>query len=235
VWKRTLTLAPLVAILVLCGGGWVLQQAQHALYNSLPARIHAQTPLFSDALAADDGNWPVHLATADDGAYNYVNGEYKISDGWGEALLNRTYGNAAVEVTVQMGYTDPNGKVGDLGQVGLVVRAGSKPDSLVTFTIGVLGDWSLMRFRNSGPDDDKWQVLALGERSSAIHTGFRPNRLLVLMRGYEYLCYADDQLVAVAHDDALSRGQVGLWLDQKTVEGTATVGYFSHFAVYPAV
>jgi hypothetical protein len=106
---------------------------------------------------------------------------------------------------------------------------------VVIFAIGPVGGWSLMRYRTWGADARHWQALALGERSSAIHIGFERDHLLVLMRGSEYLCYANDQLVAVAHDDALTHRQVGLWLEQKTADDTATVGYYSHFAVYPAV
>jgi hypothetical protein len=239
-WERTLILGPLIAILILYGGGWGLEQIQHGgvwgpLYAALPDRIHAETPLFSDSLTADDGLWPVHPATADDAAYGYANGEYEISDGWGHAMLNRTYSDVAVEVTARLDSTGPpSGRIDDLGQVGLVLRASSNPDSLVTFTIGEIGDWSLMRYRDWATDAGQGQVLAHGPRPG-LHTGFEHNRLLVLRRGSEYICYVNDQLVAAVHDDAFTSGQVGLWLQQKTVDDKTTVGYYSNFAVYPAI
>jgi hypothetical protein len=229
-WGRVITLAPIIAGVVFCGGGWSLQQYQRALYGGLPARIHAETPLFADSLAADDGLWPVHAATADDAAYAYVNGVYQISGNGGQAMLDRTYGDAAVGVTVQQRASNMNEKMGDLGQIGLIMRASDNPSGLVTFTIGPLGGWALMRYREWGPDAGQWQVLAIGEHNGAIHQGFVRNRLLVLMRGSEYVCFVNDQLVAVAHDDALSAGQVGLWLDDST-----TIGRYASFAVYPAV
>lgn len=229
-WGRIVTVAPIIAVLVFCGGGWSLQQYQRALYGGLPARIHAETPLFTDALAADDGLWPVHGVTADDAAYAYVNGVYQISGNGGEATLERRYGDAAVEVTVQQRPSNVNVKMGNLGQIGLTLRASDNPSGLVTFTIGPLGAWALMRYREWGPDAGQWQVLAGGEHNAAIHWGFGRNRLLVLMRGAEYVCFVNDQLIAVAHDDALTAGQVGLWLDDNT-----TIGRYANFAVYPAV
>lgn len=50
------------------------------------------------------------------------------------------------------------------------------------------------------------------------------------MRGSEYVCFVNGQLVAVVHDDALTAGQVSFWLSDNT-----TTGHYSSFAVYPAV
>jgi hypothetical protein len=228
--SRALFIAPLAILLVLYCGGWGLQHLQLTRYAALPARIHVEKPLFADALATPDDNWPVGTDSSDDVTYSYVNGAYQISGDGGEALANRTFGDAAVEVTVRQTFTNPNLTMGQLGEIGLVVRVGGNPDHFVTFTISPLGDWALMRYEDTGNDANGWKALALGQHSSAVHDGFVPNRLLVLMRGSEYVCYVNDQLVAIAHDDALRQGRVGLWLDDNT-----TVGHYSQFAVYPTV
>lgn len=230
-WGCLVTLAPIIATLVFCGGGWGLQQYQHALYSGLPARIYAQHPIFADPLRAEDGYWPVHPATSDDGAYAFVDGAYQISGGNGQAMLDQNYGNVAVAVTVRERPTNYNTEtMGSLGQIGLIVRATDHPAGLLTFTIGPLGDWSLMRYREWGPDSGQWQFLAGGTHDPAIHWGFGDNRLLIVMRGSQYICFINDRLVAVTSDGALSSGQAGLWLDNNTV-----IGRYTNFAVYPAV
>ncbi|HEV2238474.1 MAG TPA: hypothetical protein VGR57_17585, partial [Ktedonobacterales bacterium] len=211
-------------------GGWTLQQIQRSMYNGLPARIHAHAPLFADSLTTDDGLWPIQSASSDNAAYGFADGAYRISGGGGWATVNRTFGDVAVEVTVRQRWTDPNVHMSDLGQIGLTLRATGNLKSAVTFTIGPLGDWALLRFRDWGTDAGQWQVLAAGLHNSAVHWGFQNNRLLVLMRSGEYVCFVNDHLVAIAHDDALPAGKVGFWLDDKTTDG-----YFSNFAVYPAV
>jgi hypothetical protein len=49
---------------LLAGAAWGLQQIQARYLTDLPARIHAETPLYADSLAAPDGNWFVAGASA---------------------------------------------------------------------------------------------------------------------------------------------------------------------------
>src|SRR5690348_11437673 len=64
-WQRRYWLfAPLALVVVSVGllPLWLpdrFQDAQSAYLATLPARVHAQTPLYRSSLSADDGNWPV--------------------------------------------------------------------------------------------------------------------------------------------------------------------------------
>src|SRR5262249_804127 len=157
-------------------------------------------------------------------SYGCECGAYVIADGGGEAYLGgQTYGDVAVEVTVRQRPTSSSEKMGDLHGAGLALRETDDPYGVVTFTVGPLGDWFLMRYREWGPDAGQWQVLAFGEHSHAVHWGLDVrNQLLVDMRGSQYICFVNGQLIAVVADDALAAGQVGVWVDD-----TSTVGLFN--------
>jgi hypothetical protein len=55
------------------------------------------------------------------------------------------------------------------------------------------------------------------------------NQLMVDMRGSQYICFVNGQLIAAVTDNALTGGQVGVWVDDNS-----TVGLFNDFTVYPA-
>jgi hypothetical protein len=152
-----------------------------------------------------------------------------IADGGGEAQTGQIYGDVAVEVTVRQRPTSYSEKMGDLHGAGLTLRETDNPYGVVTFTIGPLGDWFLMRYREWGPDAGQWQVLAFGEHSRTVHweLGVR-NQLMVDMRGSQYICFVNGQLIAAVTDNALTGGQVGVWVDDNS-----TVGLFNGFTVYP--
>jgi hypothetical protein len=245
-WKRTILYGPLIVVLLLYasawglrwvqhGGNWGIQQVQIAFDGGLASQIHAQAPLYSDALAADDGQWPVHPATDSAAAYGYADGEYEISGGSGVALLSRAYNDVAVEATVYLdviaraqGADDPT------GQAGLIVRAASGTGDALIFSISRFGDWSLVLAPTTQLRAGQGQLLARSD-PYVLLSGAEPHRLLVLMRGSEYTCFVNDQPVAIVDYSGFSSRQVGLWLGKSSASGSVTEGYYSHFAVYPAV
>lgn len=230
--RKILTRGPILSILLIYGGGWGLQHLQIWQYGNLVARIHAEKPLFYDPLTHDDGLWPVLEASNGDASYAYLHGGYWIADGWGEANLVQTYGDVAVEATVrQYPANYQTEKMGDLHGVGLTLRKTDNPFGIVTFTIDPLGDWFLMRYRDWGSDAGQWQVLAFGQHSKTVHWGVGVrNHLLVDMRGSQYICFVNGQLIAAVTDNALTSGNVGVWVDDNSTEGL-----FNDFTVYPAV
>ncbi|HZC78565.1 MAG TPA: hypothetical protein VE258_12510, partial [Ktedonobacterales bacterium] len=77
---------------------------------------------------------------------------------------------------------------------------------------------------------DNWTYLTSGT-SAAIRIGVvQPNRLLVIMRGGQYLLYINNQFVGSYYDDAHdtpSRGYAGVYVNQANTEGI-----FTNFTVY---
>jgi hypothetical protein len=200
-------------------------------YSGLVPRIHVEKPLFDDPLTVDTGLWPVHPATSEDASYSFEHAAYVIADGGGEAHVGSTYGDVAVEVTVRQVPASSAEKMGDLHGAGLSLRETDDPFGVVAFTINPLGDWFIMRYRERGPDGGQWQILAFGEHSHAVHwgPGVR-NQLLVDMRGSQYICFVNGQLIAAVADNALTVGHVGVWVDDNS-----TAGLFNDFRVYPPV
>ncbi len=225
----------LVSILLFAASGWGLQQFQTRLFQSYVARIHAERPLYHDALTHDDGQWPVHPPSASDGGYRFVNNSYEMTGGpenvgtapvFGlTASTAQTYEDAAIEVTVRESYG-----VSSYGGIGLVLRQGSDQAHTVGFSIDKTGEWTISNFDFSNLD-------IVSGQNPAIHTGNEAtNRLLVLMRGSQYICYVNDQLVGVFYNSApqtnatVQDSHIALWLPDHTA-----VGSFSDFTIYPAV
>ena len=196
-WINAALLA-LVAVGI-CGMWMIDQQRSDVYIRTLSARVAAETSLFSDPLTSDDHAWPVQSPTATDTAsYHYAYGGYAMTGGQpgytNIATADALYGDVALAVTArQIGSSHNNG-------VGLVARSlsanGSYADQIAFYISPTTGYWSLYHYqpghRNS---DDNWQYLD-GGSSSAIHTGANAtNRLLLVLRGTEYLCYINGQFV----------------------------------------
>jgi hypothetical protein len=220
-------------------GIWRLDQYRLAdYYQALPTRIAAETPLFTDPLTSADNAWPVQSPTATDtSSYHYVYGGYAMTGGpkgyTNIATVEAQYGDIALAVTArQIGSSDNDG-------VGLVARSvsinGSYADQIVFSISPTTGYWGLYHYqaghRNS---DDNWQYLD-GGNSSAIHTGANAtNRLLLVLRRTEYLCYINGQFVGRDVDSTVipsspKFGYPGLYVNDDT-----TTGVFNDFAIYPA-
>ncbi len=216
-------------------GMWRLDQYRLAdYYQALPTRIAAETPLFTDPLTSADNAWPVQSPTATDTAsYHYAYGGYAITGGpkgyTNFATIDAQYSDIALAVTArQIGSSDNDG-------VGLVARSlsanGSYADQLVFYISPTAGYWSLYHYqpghRNS---DDNWQYLD-GGNSSAIHTGANAtNRLLLVLRGTEYLCYINGQFVGRDVDTTVTPSSPKFGYPGLYVNDDATTGVFNDFA-----
>lgn len=231
----------LLILLVSVGvyGTWQVNQ-QHAdeYYRTLPGRIAAETPLYSDSLVSVIYAWPRQKPTATDStSYQYAYGGYAITGGptgsTTEVIQEAQYVDLAVAVTArQIGSSDNDG-------VGLIARSFPPDDNesdAIIFTISPsAGFWGLAHYQpgHKNPDDN-WNFLD-GGNSSAIQTSAgAANRLLLVVRGTEYLCYINGQLVGRDVDSTVTRssprfGSSGLFLNDNT-----TVGVFNDFAIYEA-
>ncbi len=93
--------------------------------------------------------------------------------------------------------------------------------------------WSLFHYQPGHADDsDNWSYIDSGD-SAAIHKGDNAsNRLLLVLRGSEYLCYINGQFLAREVDSTVTPsspkyGYPGLFVNDDT-----TTGVFNDFAVY---
>jgi hypothetical protein len=69
--------------------------------------------------------------------------------------------------------------------------------------------------------------------TGAIHQGFgAANRLAVIMRGSEYICYINGQFVGIYRDAGSQDGPVGLYASSDQSED-APIAAFTDFAIYP--
>lgn len=235
-----LLLAAVVAFALLAGTSWGAQQAQARYLASLPAQIHAETPLYADSLAAPDGTWLVSGATA--GGVRYQDQSYRLTGTAGNpvtAWTPATYGDVAVQVTArQLGGTQEDG-------IGLIVRAKAAGDDYVAFVISPTdGGWTLWQYHpvDANPDDD-WHYLGGGD-SSAIRQGYdATNTLLAIARGQSYVLYVNGVFVGAATDgdpDVYGEGPtVGTMTTPRQgyagvyLADGVTTGVFTDFAVYP--
>jgi hypothetical protein len=219
VWRRLRVLGVvLLPFLVLASVAVALMLYGPWYYAGLYAQAHAHRPLYTDALAAYDGDWPVTAgATFKGGAYQLTNGP-TLNTVYMPAP--RTYNDALFEVSARTnsGY--------ELGGVGLAIQGPQLLAPLLNFWIAPDGTWWLERLPPPRPASDG--VVRLSD-DSAIHRGFGvSNHIAVLVRGGEFTFYVNGQYATGYQDDALVGGQVGLYLDP-----IADSGSFSDFAVYP--
>lgn len=223
IWTPSVTatiLAPFLIAALIAGLAWSAPYAEPLAYRSLVARIHAETPLFHDALDHDDGLWPVHTSNADGERYVFTDGGYAVTGIFSALTLPAVYQDVAVEVSV----AQPDGNTPD-GAVGLALRQGNNAATSILFTI-TYGTWSISR----GPGLSGGDFNAIyDEANSAIHSnGDAANQLLIVMRGHQYLCFINGQLVGGYTESQLSAGYVGLFVSD------GTTGVFSNLTVYPA-
>lgn len=217
-------LVTILALLPLLVGYGLHDIAQPTYFATLPARIHAKTPLFSDSLRATDGLWPIQSSTQDD--YRHLaytsNGYTLTGNTTGKevyAVMPDTYGSVAIQVTAtETGTIPPNTYDG----VGIIMRGNNVASdpldeyNYCTFSVNYHGDWRVA-CGFLGP--------VIGH-SAAIHTGpGATNTLLVIARGNQYICYVNGQYVGQIYDRYSVHktvGQVGVVNVESGMQGTFT-------------
>lgn len=230
-WVRMVSqlAVPVLLLGLLYGvGGW-LQRYQPEYYASLPARLHAEQPLFHDALTTDTGAWtPADQTATARERFAYANGAYQLSSTASNTTIGSwapgSYGDAAVEVTArQTGSADNDG-------VGLVVRADDASASMLVFAVNNTGNWMFYEY-HTVDGAARWSPIDDGQTTFASTGDGAANQLLLLMRGSSYLYYINDHLVGSFTDDFISTphaGHAGVF-----VLNSATQGAFTGFSVYP--
>jgi hypothetical protein len=205
-------------------------------YNSLPARLAAETPLFTDSLTSEDDIWPIQTPSQKYPAnLEYAHGGYSMSGGpKGQefyAWAPNMFANMAVSMTVrQIGSSDYDG----LGMVARVRRTSSGDTDNITFSISLThGNWSLYHYQPGHRNSyDNWKYLDGGD-SNAIHRGPNAvNHLLLVVRSNEYQCYINGHIVGRDIDSSMSPstyGYAGLYIND-----LSTTAVFNDFAVFPA-
>jgi hypothetical protein len=159
-WGHVAATALSLPALLLAASGWALQQYQPHYYAWLDARIHAEQPLYSDRLNAVDGDWLVRQPTKSDArTYTYNNHTYQLSgkdaSQFMDAWPSRTFGDVAVEVTVQQIGTDQPSD-----GVGLELRGGEDPQRMVVFMVDSTGFWYLWNYKYIGDNSHKnWDLI----------------------------------------------------------------------------
>lgn len=139
---------------------WMIdQQRSDDYYHSLPARVAAEQPLFSDSLTSPDNTLPVQTPDSTDTTrLGYSNGGYSMTGGPQNhdhyAWFDDSQVDMAIEVTVrQIGSSDSDG-------VGLIARhritSGDQSDMLIFEVSPSQGYWSLYHLQpgHANPDDD---------------------------------------------------------------------------------
>ncbi len=229
----------LLMLLVVSGvcGLWGLNKYQlAAYYQALPARITAETPLFSDQLISRDYTWDTQMPTTTDStSAQYLYGGFAMTGGptgyVNEETMDAQYADAAIAVTArQMGSSDGDG-------VGLIARSlangTTESDEIVFYVSPSGGGWSLYHYQPGHSDsNDNWNYLDGGD-SAAIHEGDNAsNRLLLVLRGTEYLCYINGQFVARDVDSTVTSSSPKFGYPGVFVNDDTTTGVFNDFAVY---
>jgi hypothetical protein len=212
-YLRYVVLLPLLIVGLFPGAAWGLQTYQSAQYERLLAQERAHRPLYHDSLATPTGDWPVQRPSAQDPrGYAYVDHVYQLTGGYFTvALAPPVYGDMAVEVTVRL-----TGGAQTLGNiwVGMVLHMDAQGNGLL-FQVNPGGDWSI-----GTVDDSEFH------HSGAVQVS--KNRLTVIMRGDEYICFANDHFIGIYHSTQFPAGYAGLFLGSPL-----TTAAFTDFTIYP--
>jgi protein-S-isoprenylcysteine O-methyltransferase Ste14 len=170
------------------------------------------TSYYGSLLARARSHHPLYYrATTDADNFVFVNSVYE----WQAAFAPNVYGDAAVEVTVRL----PKDTAASFG---LILHADSAAGRQVVFKLDLNGYWSL------GAIDANPNIFMSTNTVNAAPGA--PNRLTVIMRGNQYICYVNDTFLAIYQEAQPTTGQVGIFVDGAYVLGMAT---FSDFTVYP--
>ncbi len=170
------------------------------------------TSYYGLLLARARSHHPLYYrATTDANNFVFVNSVYE----WQAAFAPNVYGDAAVEVTARL----PKDAVASFG---LILHTDNDSERQVVFKLDLDGYWSL------GAIDANPGILI---RTNTVNAApGASNRLTVIMRGNQYICYVNDTFLAIYQEAQATTGQVGIFVDGAYVLDMAT---FSDFTVYP--
>lgn len=220
-----------IAVLTLVAGMAAHGIQSYRYLNLLHQQIGREVPYYDIDFRTNDGAWPNHAATANDGSYTFRTDGYYMTGAPGgramEAVLPQQYSDATVKLTAGLTNVVP------ATDIGVVLRESDDGTDKVVFALSSSGGWSLIHLQTASGAAPRQTVLLSNDHSDSVRTGKGSyNYLAVIMRGPDYLCFVRDNLVGIYHDPSsqpLRQGHVGLWLGN-----SHAVGWFSYFSVYPA-
>lgn len=217
-----LTLLPFLLYL----SSYAVQRYQSHMYATLLAQVHAHAPHYHDALNVADSDWPILQPTAEGGkGYVFAHGAYQLSgemqDGYTSAYTSNQSsvvdGDMAVEVTARQ-YGGPD----NLG-VGLTLSANRSDEDPILFTVAPSGEWQLhTQAQTNSLSSSQGKQYVHGQAGA-------PNRLTLIVRKGEYICYINDQFVGISRAPIQYPLHVGV-----VIQGAPSMtGAFTDFTVYP--
>ncbi len=229
-WRFRLAMLSLVALTLLPSltylSIYAAQRYQSHIYADLLAQVHSHAPRYHDALNVPNSDWPLLTPTTDDpGGYGFAHGAYQLGGdtqaGYMVALTSNQSsvvdGDMAVEVTVRQ-YGGP-----DYLGVGLALSAHPPDDNPVIFTISPADMWYLHTPAQTS------ELFSFQGKQYVHGQAGASNRLTLIVRQGEYICYINDHFVGVERAPARHPLSVGVAM----LPGTSSMtGVFSDFTVY---
>jgi hypothetical protein len=230
------TIGALIALVILAPFGLIAGAvygvpAYRAWYqNELIRRVHAQQPLFKDALTYNTYNWPIQETDKYQRSYFYSIDGYHLKGTDPNRLMYAWGSTDSTDVAIELTAKQHSSAQND--GVGVLVRASSDGHDIIAYVTAPRGYWWIGRYHYAtGDAEQDWHILGSG-RSSAIRTGEDvQNQLLVIKRKNSYFCFVNGRYLGVYRDYSpdLRYGYSGVYLNTSVVEGI-----FRDFTVYPA-
>ena len=229
----TTLLAFLLSVVILLGGV-LLPVAQQWYFGGQLAQLEVSRSAVHDPLTANLLGWaPIPEGDSNKGqsfaftpqGYAYSSDECCTSG----SLSDRTMGDGLVEVTIHWRTTF------DLDQMGIIVRANTRDQTALAFSITPSGEWKVdqLSFASGQILRDsrnlRYEGVLGGDRQ--IHQGLdATNRLAVLMNGSSCSFFVNGQFVGgYTEDDLAQPGQIGVY-----VSGLGGPVTFSDLLIAPA-
>lgn len=217
------------------------------LLATLPARVHAERPLYFTALDTPAPGWQSRVASKTDprsarftphgyelALPNATAQNTRINAVWNDAI--RLPANGAIEVTVWVdGPTNINDPHGGEADASLLLNPSSDGANGLEFWVSSVGYWGVShcaQLDRAQANCDYPQMGQTGFSELAPNDGISPTYMLLrIHQGHTYLLFANGQFLASYHDEteqpAVS-GAFGLFIDPGQ-----TVARFTNLAVYP--
>ncbi len=224
-----------------------------SLLAALPARVHAETPLYFASFTSPTPGWAIRAATKDDSrSARFTPQGYELAldqsvqslqDNnnieWNPSLQMPADGAIEVTVSVTPAVGGGSNSPAQVTPAGILFDGSADGARAHLFEVDSYGDWTLYRchdLNDSGLGCSDFMSWSDGSSYSDGPLASRPGgsttfHLLLIRHGRTYLLYANGAFLAAYHDDtgpAAPSGAIGLYLDSQ-----GNTAHFTDLAVYP--